>query len=96
MSPLVLPRKILTRIINDVLNKIKPRATMKQKGMIDILEGYSQRQTFEEDYDDWFIGRSKGKAFLLEMEARRKNPITMEEVMKKDEEMYDWWRSIEV
>ena len=96
MSPLVLPRKILTRIIDDVLKKIKPRATIKQKGMIDILEGYSQRQTFEENYDDWFTGRSKGKGFLLEMEARRKNPITMEEIMKKDDELYDWWRSIEV
>lgn len=96
MSPLVLPRKILSRIISNVLKKIKPKATHKQKGMIDILEGYHERQTFEESYDDWYAGRSKGKSYLLELEARRNQSITMDEIMKKDSELYEWWQSIEI
>ena len=96
MSPLMLPRNILSRIISDVLEKIKPKATYKQKGMIDILEGYNERLTFEETYDDWQVGRRKGKQFMLELESRRKSVITMEEIMKKDKELYEWWQLIEI
>ena len=89
-----MPRNILLRIISDVLEKIKPRATHKQQGMIDILESFNDRLTFGEEYSDWEVGRRKGKQFMLELESRRKSATTMEEIMKKDIELYEWWQAI--
>ena len=49
---------------------------------------------FADLYDNWEEGIRDGKEFINHMEARRKNPITMREIMWKDKELGEWYDSI--
>ena len=94
MSVRAIPKPILQRIIGDILDRIKPRATRKQKGMVDQLALLINQPHFADLYDNWEEGIRDGKEFINHMEARRKNPITMREIMWKDKELGEWYDSI--
>lgn len=95
MSPLCLPRNILDRYVNTVLEKIKPAATWKQQPLIDVLENLLTRKTFEEEWPDQYQqGLETGKDRILKIESIRNNPITMQEILKRDPEIYEWWQNI--
>jgi hypothetical protein len=94
MSVKVIPRHIRTRILTNILTRLEPIATQKQKGMIDQIKRLIDQEDFDDQYDDVETGRVKGKEFINEMESRRQNPITMREIMHKDQELGEWYDSI--
>ena len=95
MSCRAIPKHILQRIFSNILERIEPRATKKQKGLVDQLKHMMQQGHFVDDYpDDYEEGIKDGKEFILHMESRRKNPVTMREIMWKDKELGEWYDSI--
>ena len=95
MSPLALPRHILHRFVNELLNDIKVIVTSEQQPMVDILENLLTRNTFEEEWSDWHREAIiKGKDRILTLEDIRKDEYTMDDILKQDEEIYDWWQTI--
>ena len=95
MSPLALPRNILHRVINDLLDEIKPSITSTTQPMVDILENLLTRKTFEEEWEDWHIDAiSKGKQRILTLEDIRQDKFTMDDILMQDEEIYEWWKAI--
>ena len=46
LSPLSLPKELLHTIINEALEYIEPRATKKQRALIDVLKNLKTRETF--------------------------------------------------
>lgn len=90
MSPLALPRSILDPWVNELLNA----------GVVgslkDILGQLKTRPTFQEQYgiDDYLKGVAKGKARVLQLEAIRSQSITMDEILSKRADVYEWWQSI--
>jgi len=95
MSPLALPRNVLERIVNDILNRIRPCADRHQQPLIDVLEQLLLRPTLQEEYTiDYIHGMCKGKERILTLESIREQPITMNEILKQDSEIYEWWQNI--
>jgi hypothetical protein len=94
MSVRTIPKKILQRILGEILERIKPRATRKQKGMIEQLELLIEQPHYTDLYENWEQGIKDGKEFIDHMEARRNNPVTMREIMHKDKELGEWYDSI--
>lgn len=94
LSPMALPRAILDAHIDKILANIKPRAGWKQQGMIDMLENMKTRPTFEEQWPDEFKqGMAKGKKRQLHLESIRQQPITINQILSQDVEIYQWWDS---
>lgn len=94
LSPLALPRKVLDKKIDQILNNIKSKATWKQQGMIDMLENLKQRPTFEEQWPDQYKqGMAKGKKRQLHLESIRKQKIKLKAILAQDVDIYRWWDS---
>jgi hypothetical protein len=88
MSPLALPRDILESWIDELL----PDTTGT---MQDILMQLKNRPTFEEQWPDQYReGLAKGKARVLKLESIRTQSITMDEILSKRKDVYEWWKSI--
>ena len=47
LSPLSLPKKLLHEIIDEALAYMEPRATYKQRALIDVLKNLKTRETFK-------------------------------------------------
>jgi len=95
MSPLCLPKKILHRYVNEILEKIRPNISNLQQPLLDVLENLLQRKTFEEEWPEWHVdGISKGKRRILTLEDIRNDEYTMDDILKKDQEIYEWWKAI--
>lgn len=95
MSPMCLPRPILERVINQLLLKLKPLASVQQQPLIDLLENLLNRQTFQEQWPDSYQdGIIRGKDTVYVIESIRDNPTTMGAILKQDAEIYEWWKSI--
>jgi hypothetical protein len=95
MSPLCLPKKILHRYVNEILEKIRPNISNLQHPLLDVLENLLQRKTFEEEWPEWHVdGISKGKRRILTLENIRNDEYTMDDILKKDQEIYEWWTAI--
>lgn len=90
MSPLALPREILNRWVDEILNA-GVAGPLK-----DILVQLKTRPTFCEQYgiDAYLKGVAKGKARVLQLEAIRSQSITMDEILSKRADVYEWWQSI--
>ena len=95
MSPLCLPKKILHKYVNNLITEIKPIITELQQPMLDVLENLLTRPTFEDEWQDWHKeGISKGKKRILTLENIRNDTFTMNDILKQDKEIYDWWKAI--
>jgi len=84
LSPLALPKQLLETIIDEALAYIEPRATMKQRSLIDVLKNLRQRETF--------TATKKGKERQERIDTIRRQDI--KKILAKDERMLDWWTSI--
>jgi hypothetical protein len=84
LSPLALPKQLLEIIIDEALAYIEPRATMKQRSLIDVLKNLRQRETF--------TATKKGKERQERIDTIRRQDI--KKILAKDERMLDWWTSI--
>jgi len=88
MSPLALPRSILDRKIDDL-------TSLCRGSLRDVLLQLKTRPTFQEQWpDSWSDGLVKGKSRILELEKIRKDTYTMADILKQDQEIYDWWQNI--
>ena len=92
MSPLALPRPILNKWVDEILDgPTTPLGPLK-----DILVQLKTRPTFQEQYgeEEYAKGIAKGKARMLQLEAIRKQDITMDEILSTRADVYEWWTSI--
>lgn len=96
LSPLALPRNVLDEYVTNLIERLKPQAGPDQKPIIDMLENLLSRPTLEEQFgvEAYQQGMIKGKKRLLDLEKIRTQPITMDEIMAKHEEMNNWWKNI--
>ena len=90
MSPLALPRNILNRWVDELINHgvIGP--------LKDILLQLKTRPNFQEQYgtDAYLKGIARGRARVLKLESIRRQSITMDEILSKREDVYEWWNAI--
>jgi len=95
MSPLCLPKELLHNYLNKVINNIKPEITELQQPLLDVLQNLLTRKTFEEEWEDWYQdGIRKGKKRLLTLENIRNDEFTMDDILRQDKDIYEWWQSI--
>jgi hypothetical protein len=89
LSPLSLPRHILDRVIDNLLTQIPKNA------IYDVLLQLKQRPTFEEQWPNEFrAGLLAGKMRILKLESIRNDSYTLENILKQDAEIYEWWKKI--
>lgn len=84
LSPLSLPKNLLHNIIDEALAYIEPKATRKQRALIDVLKNLKTRKTF--------TATKKGKLRQLWLDKIRKQDIT--KLLANDERVLEWWKSI--
>jgi hypothetical protein len=90
MSPLALPRSILDPWVDEILNA-GVAGPLK-----DILVQLKTRPTFHEQYGEevYRAGIAQGRARVLQLESIRTQSITMDEILSKRRDVYEWWTSI--
>jgi hypothetical protein len=89
MSPLCLPRKILTNWVQDILSKAKTR-TVK-----DMLTQLLTRPTFEEQWPESYQqGLQQGKQRILKLEQIRSHSTSMDSILSTRSDVYQWWNQI--
>ncbi len=91
MSPLALPRSVLDPWVDELLNAGTIAGALK-----DILVQLKTRPTFQEQYGEteYRRGIAKGKARVLQLESIRTQSTTMDEILSKRADVYEWWTSI--
>lgn len=88
MSPLALPREILDRKIDELV-------PVTRGALRDILLQLKQRPTFAEQWPDTYSESiAKGKRRVLELERIRNDNFTMADILKEDNDIYQWWQDI--
>lgn len=88
MSPLALPRHILDRWIDETL-------PLTHGAVFDLLQQLKSRPTFQEQWPDQYqAGAQKGKSRILTLEHIRNDKYVMEDILKSDPEIYEWWQNI--
>lgn len=89
LSPLALPRELLNQQV-DRLAKGLPEGALK-----DVLLQLKKRPTFAEQWPNtWQDGLARGKARMLKLENIRSDKFTLNDILKQDADIYDWWQSI--
>jgi hypothetical protein len=89
MSPLALPRLLLTEWVNELL-------PTTHGAMKDILVQLLSRPTFEEQWPDQYqAGLAKGKARVLKLESIRSQSVTMQDILSSRPKILQWWNQIE-
>jgi hypothetical protein len=89
MSPLALPRKLLTAWIDDLLPQCRTQV------MQDMLIQLKIRPTFEEQWpDEYQAGLAKGKSRVLKLESIRTAPTDMAAILSKRPDVKQWWDQI--
>lgn len=93
-TPMAWPRNILNKIIDDHLSYMEPKATWKQKSLINTLKNMRERKTHQEQWPDTYIDQAKkGKEWIKTIDNIRKDN-TIENIYSKDAELIRWWNSI--
>jgi hypothetical protein len=88
MSPLALPRQLLDKTVDRL-------ATTATGAMRDILLQLKNRPTFAEQWPDTFAKElAKGKSRMLKLEQIRGDTFGMADILKQDQEIYEWWQNI--
>ena len=89
MSPLALPRSLLDRTVDSLVTQLPAGALQ------DVLLQLPQRPTFAEQWpDSWQAALAKGKRRVLQLEQIRGDTYTMADILKPNQDIYDWYQSI--
>ena len=89
LSPLALPRELLDRTVDQIITSVTSPA------LRDVLQQLKIRPTMEESWpNEYWAGMTKGKSRLLKLESIRKDNFTMDNILARDPEIYEWWQSI--
>jgi hypothetical protein len=100
MSPLALPRPLLNKWIDELLETdyTNSRGELNRiwAPMTDLLQQLKNRPTFQEQYGDeeYRRGIAQGKARVLQLESIRSQSVTMDKILSKRVDVYEWWNSI--
>ena len=92
-SPMCLPRQLLNDIVDEFIEKNKKKLT-KHIYFYSALKDLKEKPTYDETYKDheYWAGLKKGKARVLKLDLIRGTNI--EEILKKDQRVLAWWKSI--
>ncbi len=99
MSPLVLPRSELNEILDDIILYAAEKSINypKVKVFVISLLHLRKKKTFQESYEDWEVGVSKGKMHITELDKRRGVPNKFEQILKENHfKVYSWWQGIKL
>jgi hypothetical protein len=89
MSPLALPRQLLDSTVDNLVTKLPAGALQ------DVLLQLKQRPTFAEQWpDSWQAELAKGKRRVLKLEQIRGDSYTMADILRSNQDIYDWYQSI--
>jgi hypothetical protein len=89
MSPLALPRQLLDTTVDSLVAQLPAGA------LHEVLLQLKQRPTFAEQWpDSWQAGLAKGKRRVLQLEQIRGDTYTMADILKPNQDIYDWYQSI--
>jgi len=90
MSPLALPRSILDPWVDEIINA-GVAGPLK-----DILVQLKTRPTFQEQYGEteYRRGIAQGRTRVLKLESIRTQSTTMDEILSKRRDVYEWWNAI--
>tara|TARA_R110000772_G_scaffold19640_1_gene54795 strand:- start:895 stop:1302 length:408 start_codon:yes stop_codon:yes gene_type:complete len=92
MSPLALPRKILDRLVDQLIKN-----NSLGRALVDVLTQLKNRPTMEEQWpEEYAQGMRKGKKRVHTLERIRNDSFTMKHILSKDKEILDWWKKIDV
>ena len=92
MSPMSLPRAVLDEFIRCCF---ADNAILAQKELCAVLQNMKDRPTFQEQWpDEYAYGLWRGKARILELESRRKDSYTMENILSLRPDFKEWWDGI--
>ena len=88
MSPLALPRYLLQKTV-------QPLIYMTQGSMRAVLEQLLKRPTFQEQWpDQWEEGLRRGKRRIQRLEQIRSDQFTMQDILRKEPGLHEWWQNI--
>ena len=88
LSPLALPKSILHKWVDELLPDT-------HGAMHDVLQQLKSRPTFDEQWpNEYKQGLAKGKARVLQLESIRQQSTTMDEILSKRPDVYEWWNQI--
>jgi len=89
LSPLALPRALLTRKLDKIL------ANIPNGAMYDLLHQLKSRPTFAEQWPDVYQeGLRKGKQRILQLESIRKDTYTLADILAEDPDIKEWYEQI--
>jgi hypothetical protein len=89
MSPLALPRSLLDTTVDSLVAQLPAGALQ------DVLLQLKQRPTFEEQWpEEWQAGLAKGKGRVLKLESIRGDSYTMADILRPNQDIYDWYQTI--
>ena len=89
LSPLALPRGLLDRKVDSLVADI-PNGALR-----DVLLQLKTRMNFEEQWPDTYQeGLAQGKARVLQLEKIRGDTYTLADILKEDQEIYEWYQAI--
>ncbi len=97
MSPLMIPRKYLDGILDDLILYAAEKSITHPKAQIFIkaLRDLKRKKTFQEQFDNWEDGISKGKSYLYSIDKHRGDLGKLDNIFKTNHpELYEWWSSI--
>ena len=88
MSPLALPRELLDKWVDKLLPNTNG-------AMRSVLLQLKNRPTFAQQWPNKYrAGLAKGKARVLQLESIRPCGTTMDAILQRDKEVYEWWNEI--
>jgi hypothetical protein len=89
LSPMALPRHLVNRWSDDLSSRL-PAGALR-----DVVANLKSRPTFEEQWPDWYQSQLvKGKKRMLHLESIRGGKLTLDTILQKDPEIYEWWKNI--
>jgi hypothetical protein len=98
MSPMMIPRRILNPILDDIIEYAKQKSKINPKiqNYVTCFEDIKKKQTFEEQYPDWEDGIRRGKTRLKMIDAFRGNEGKIEQIFSNYQPLLEWWNSIKI
>lgn len=95
MSPLVLPKHLLDKVLDDLIDYEASLNSDLTKVYSDTFKSLKTRETFEAKYENHLDGIRKGKSYQLQIEQIRPNAKTnIEQIFSMNAEIADWWMNI--
>jgi len=91
-SPFAWPRYILDKHVDQLLEYMEPRASQKQMTLVNTLREMKNRPTFEEQWPERAEQEFRnGKGYQDKLDRIRQEKLRLEDIYKRDPELYEWW-----